>query len=268
MVADRIVLLDHLTRGRLMFGVGSGSLPADARMLGFDPAERGIRFERGLRRDLRPPWPVIGPVTRTGRGFALEAATLQLRPFSHPHPPLYVASSFAGAGLATAARRKTGLLLLGLGPEAVNAFLAAEGRLRDSGAVLDRSRVMVVLNVHVGETTAQAVDAIRDLATAEQYEYWSGVVGMPRPDYPPHEHIERMISRGLLVAGSPSTCIDSLRSLLENLGPIGGILIAARDWARPAEMRRSWELFAREVAPALGQAHTAPARVFSGAAGD
>src|SRR5438445_4675496 len=38
-VADRIVLLDHLTRGRVMLGVGPGSLPTDAAMIGVSQAE-------------------------------------------------------------------------------------------------------------------------------------------------------------------------------------------------------------------------------------
>ena len=38
MVADRWVLLDHLTRGRVMFGTGPGALPSDAYMMGIDPS--------------------------------------------------------------------------------------------------------------------------------------------------------------------------------------------------------------------------------------
>lgn len=38
MVADRIMLLDHLTPGRIMFGVGPGGHITDAMMLGIDPA--------------------------------------------------------------------------------------------------------------------------------------------------------------------------------------------------------------------------------------
>jgi limonene 1,2-monooxygenase len=34
MVANRMVLLDHLTRGRVMLGVGPGALLSDAQMLG------------------------------------------------------------------------------------------------------------------------------------------------------------------------------------------------------------------------------------------
>src|SRR5512134_2768508 len=37
MTANRIIQLDHMTRGRVMFGVGPGLLPSDAMMLGIDP---------------------------------------------------------------------------------------------------------------------------------------------------------------------------------------------------------------------------------------
>ena len=42
-LADRIVMLDHLTRGRTMFGVGPGQLTSDAMMLGIDPATQRLR---------------------------------------------------------------------------------------------------------------------------------------------------------------------------------------------------------------------------------
>src|SRR3954471_19353497 len=53
MVAQRIVLLDHLTRGRVMLGVGPGSLPSDAFMLGIDPATQRDRMEEALEVILR-----------------------------------------------------------------------------------------------------------------------------------------------------------------------------------------------------------------------
>ena len=40
MLADRMVLLDHLTRGHVMLGVGPGALPSDAFMMGIDPAKQ------------------------------------------------------------------------------------------------------------------------------------------------------------------------------------------------------------------------------------
>ncbi|MCG8356618.1 MAG: LLM class flavin-dependent oxidoreductase, partial [Kiloniellales bacterium] len=42
-VAERIVLLDHLTRGRVMLGVGPGALPTDGKMIGLSPTQtRGL----------------------------------------------------------------------------------------------------------------------------------------------------------------------------------------------------------------------------------
>src|SRR5215204_3199017 len=48
MVAERAVLLDHLTRGRFMLGLGPGSLATDAIMLGLDPTETRPLLEEGV----------------------------------------------------------------------------------------------------------------------------------------------------------------------------------------------------------------------------
>src|SRR5207245_8253202 len=48
MVAQRIVTLDHLSRGRAMLGVGPGALPSDAVMLGLDPMKQRQQMDEGL----------------------------------------------------------------------------------------------------------------------------------------------------------------------------------------------------------------------------
>src|SRR6187551_1779946 len=48
MVAQRMVLLDHLTRGRGMLGVGPGALVTDAMMLGIEPATQRPRMAEAL----------------------------------------------------------------------------------------------------------------------------------------------------------------------------------------------------------------------------
>src|ERR1700689_1556094 len=52
-VADRMVLLDHLTRGRVMFGMGPGQLPTDAWMHGIDATQLRPRLEEALEVILR-----------------------------------------------------------------------------------------------------------------------------------------------------------------------------------------------------------------------
>src|SRR3954452_6225925 len=48
MVADRMVQLDHQTRGRVIFGVGAGALAYDAHMIGVDHNKIRDRVEDGL----------------------------------------------------------------------------------------------------------------------------------------------------------------------------------------------------------------------------
>lgn len=58
-LADRIMQLDHLTQGRVMFGMGPGQLPSDAFMMGIDPLRRARHDDRGGRGH-RPPAPGRG----------------------------------------------------------------------------------------------------------------------------------------------------------------------------------------------------------------
>ena len=48
MLAETMAQLDHMTRGRAMFGVGPGALPSDATMFGIPSAELRRRMEEGL----------------------------------------------------------------------------------------------------------------------------------------------------------------------------------------------------------------------------
>ena len=48
MVANRMVLLDHLTKGRVMLGVGPGALASDAYMFGIDPKRQREMMDESL----------------------------------------------------------------------------------------------------------------------------------------------------------------------------------------------------------------------------
>jgi limonene 1,2-monooxygenase len=81
-VAERMVLLDHLTRGRVMLGVGPGSLPTDSAMIGLNPTDTRELLDENLdivMRLLRGE-----AVTATTRTHKLIDARLHLRPYSDP----------------------------------------------------------------------------------------------------------------------------------------------------------------------------------------
>ena len=88
-VANRMVLLDHLTMGRIALGVGPGALNSDGHMLGLDHATVRPRMEEGLDVIMRL-LTEEDPITYHSDWFELNDAHLQLRPYSHhfyPPPP-------------------------------------------------------------------------------------------------------------------------------------------------------------------------------------
>jgi len=110
-VAQRIALLDHLSRGRAMLGVGPGALPSDAYMLGIESTTQRARMEEGLGVILR----LLNedePITHQSDWFTLQEAALQLRPLQQ-RLPVAVASQISPAGMQTAGKFGTGVLSIG-----------------------------------------------------------------------------------------------------------------------------------------------------------
>src|SRR5881398_1055536 len=83
MLADRMVLLDHLTRGRVMLGVGPGALPSDAFMMGIDPMRQREMMDEGLGVIIRL-MTEDEPITYETDWFTLRDARLQLKPYQRP----------------------------------------------------------------------------------------------------------------------------------------------------------------------------------------
>src|ERR1700730_7120027 len=113
MVANRIVLLDHLSRGRAMLGVGPGALVTDALMLGLDPTIQRQRIDESMSVIMRL-LPAPEPLTYDSDWFKLRNASLHLRPFSQPYMPVAVASAESPAGMITAGQHRAGVLSLGV----------------------------------------------------------------------------------------------------------------------------------------------------------
>src|SRR5215210_5944629 len=111
-LADRMVLLDHMTRGRVMFGVGPGALPSDAYMMGIDPATQRERMEESLGA-IMALLTSDEPVSIQTDWFTLREARLQLRPYTYPHFEIAVAATVSPAGPRTAGRYGAGVLSLG-----------------------------------------------------------------------------------------------------------------------------------------------------------
>src|ERR1700722_3727136 len=100
MLAERINQLDHITRGRVMFGVGPGALPSDAAMMGIEIAKQRDRMDEAL--DVLVPLLHGETVTAKTDWFTLNNAHLHLPPYTRPAVEMAVASQVSPTGARAA----------------------------------------------------------------------------------------------------------------------------------------------------------------------
>ena len=111
-VAGRIVLLDHLTRGRAMLGLGPGSLPTDGVMIGLQQSQTRGLLEDGVA-IITKLLTSDEPVTFKNDRWDLREARLHLRPYSNPVFDVAVAAVASPTGAKLAGRYGLGMLSVG-----------------------------------------------------------------------------------------------------------------------------------------------------------
>lgn len=250
MVANRIVQLDHMTRGRVMFGVGPGLLASDALMLGIDPSVERDRMAEGLDVILRLFNGEV--VTEKTDWYTLVEASLHLPPYSNPYPEVCVASAVTPSGGRLAGRYDLGMLCVAAGEKAgFNAldlnWSVANEVAAEHGRTMDPSRLRLVLGMHLAETKEKAIEQAR-YGLKEQVDYLNN--NMPRIFFPDGiDPVEWYAEQGMGVIGTPDDAIARIERLYRKTPEIGAILLTAHDWATWEDTQRSYELYARYVIP-------------------
>ena len=256
MLADRMVLLDHLTRGRVMLGCGPGALPSDAFMMGIEVEKQREMMEQALEA-------IVllldgdAPVTMDCGWFKLNDARLQLRPYTHPRMEIAVAAQVSPAGPRAAGRFGLGLLSIGATSAGGFAVLDShwnvmEERAEEFGTTADRRQWRLVGPMHIAETEEQAR---KDVAygIVDWSDYFRNVAALPlgpnTDSDDPDTLADALVASGLAVIGTPDMAIAQIERLLEQSGGFGTYLFMANEWADREATLRSYELFARDVAP-------------------
>lgn len=250
-VAQRIAQLDHMTRGRLMFGAGPGLLSADAYIRGQDAREARDKLDQGLSvitRLLRGEW-----VTETTSWYDLHEAHCHILP-SNRNLEVCVASAMSPNGGVLAAKYHGGMLCLaatlygGFDALAANWAVARETATKH-GYEMNPSSVRLATDMHIAETREQALAEVR-----EGYElvrkYFYNQSGHLK-DGPAHDRIEDLIERGEAIIGTPDDAIAQIRRLEDKLPDFGCLLLFDKNWARMEHKKRSLELIMRYVLPEI-----------------
>jgi limonene 1,2-monooxygenase len=249
-VAERVVLLDHLTQGRVMFGFGPGQLATDARMHGIDPVQLRPRMEEAL--DVILALLRGETVTHHAEWFTCEAAVLQLAPFSELE--ISAVGTISPSGPKLAGRHGLGLLSLAAtdptGTDQLPVHWAIMGEEAERrGQALDRSTWRLMGPMHIAETVDEAKRNCR-----YGLEYIYNVLAHISPtSLPPMKSSDALADflneTGRAVIGTPDMAIAQIERLMDRSGGFGTYLFQGADFASWPATLRSYELFAEEVIP-------------------
>jgi len=263
-VAERAVLLDHLTRGRFMLGLGPGSLPTDAAMVALDQSQTRELLADGtdiIMRLLRDD----EPVTFKNDRWDLREARLHLRPYSEPHMDVAVAAVASPTGPRLAGRYGVGLLSVGAtlteaGFDALaHHWNVMEERAETFGTTVDRAKWRLVGLMHIAETREQAYRDV-EYGIEQWFRYFQKVAAFPQMAVEGgdvREMIDFVNTSGIGAVGTVEDAAAQVQKLVDQSQGFGAMLLLAHEWANPVATHRSYELIAQHVMPLFqGQAQS------------
>jgi limonene 1,2-monooxygenase len=255
-VAERMVLLDHLTKGRVMLGVGPGSLPTDSAMIGLNPTQTRELLETNLDVVMRL-LTSDDPVTVDTGTHQLYDARLHLRPYSDPYFDVAVAAVASPTGPRLAGRHGVGLLSIGatLTKDGFDALAhhwnVMEERAATFGTTVDRAKWRLVGPMHIAETREQAYQDV-EFGIEQWFRYFQKVAAFPQMAVDGgniREMIDFINQAGIGAIGTPEDAKAQVQRLVDQSGGFGTMLLMAHEWANPEATHRSYELIAQHVMP-------------------
>ena len=254
MVANRMILLDHLTKGRVMLGVGPGALGSDAYMLGIDPLMQRRRMDEAMGIIMRLVT-TTEPITCESDWFTLREALPHLRPYTQPHFPIAVAAAQSPSGMVLAGKHGAGVLSVsiirdrGTAPNLHEFWRIAEETAAEHGKTMHREEWRLVVHVFLADSRKEAMQQARIGAGRYQREYFEQTLGLVATEGSLDSIIDTMVERGAWCVGTPDDLIAYIHRLDEESGGFGGFLVQATEWGTREQVLHSYELIARYVKP-------------------
>jgi alkanesulfonate monooxygenase SsuD/methylene tetrahydromethanopterin reductase-like flavin-dependent oxidoreductase (luciferase family) len=276
MIAAEAAQFDHLSKGRFILGIGSGSTPTDNEMMNVtgDARERGKMLAESIEMIERiwasdPPYEIDGAywTTRIKDTIipALNFGWLP-KPYQKPRPPIAIpCSTPESASVKVAARKGWSVIssaLLSNADLAKHWAMYAQG-CAEAGRVPDGKDWRVVRTIHVAATDEEARTRVYSAESGYRHFYGHmhkvytqlGRLGVlkSRPDMRDDEVTVDTFIAQRTIFGSSRTVAAELAALRRSAGPFGTLLISAIDWSGPnaAWERESLTRLAQEVMPAL-----------------
>jgi alkanesulfonate monooxygenase SsuD/methylene tetrahydromethanopterin reductase-like flavin-dependent oxidoreductase (luciferase family) len=274
-VAAVVAMIDHMLEGRFQFGIGPGGLRSDMEMMGNLERDRTAMFVEAIDQILTiwsgdAPYNVKGQFwdITTERTLIREAGQgVMLKPYQQPHPPIVVTAVVPySKGLVESAKR-------GWQPISANflqpVWAATHWPKHEQGCLLgghtvDRNHWRVCKSVFVADDEATARRYAKDPKGPYGFYYWNLLMkrmGHGNVDIFKHDlamsnaavTLEYLLDT-LVICGSVESVVEQILAFRETVGDFGTLLYAGHDWADVKLARRSMELMATKVMPAVNAA--------------
>jgi probable F420-dependent oxidoreductase len=213
-VAEDVITLDLVSKGRVILGVGIGYQAADFRAFGVPLKERVTLFEEGVA-IIRQCWSGE-PFSFHGQHYTLEGVQIRPRPYQQPAPPLWIGASVLAAvrragrlGDAFVATPSTDLASTVRLVEAYHQAAMQAGR---------QPRVVLMRDAWVAQSRAEA-EAVYgpEVMTAYRY-YWENRLAEFRNMGPETEFTLQNLAADRLILGDPETCVREFQRWHEATG--------------------------------------------------
>ncbi len=272
-VAAHAALLDHLSEGRMMFGVSSGGLPSDFELFKLtDPRTRGEMLHEAADMIVKI-WSQDGPYDIKGKYWdvtlkdfvvpELGIGTI-LKPYQKPHPPMAVSAVSPFSYSVKHAGKK--------GWNFISAHFCTRANIKshweayrqgceEAGRTPDPSAWRVARVIHV-DRDAGAAKAFVDDADGPVRFFWSyllGVLGRSKmlpllktdPAMPDSAVDVDYAIREFTLVGDPRSVANQIQGLREEVGDFRMIVQLALELVRRTEIEASMRLLSGEVIPLL-----------------
>ncbi|MDO6590013.1 LLM class flavin-dependent oxidoreductase [Loktanella sp. D2R18] len=274
-VAAEVAMLDHMTKGRMNFGISPGGLMSDAEIFGNLDNDRNKMFIECINMVLQI-WEGEAPYNLKGEFFEVSTEKTMIpeigqgtviKPYQDPHPPIVgtVVAPFSKGVTAMAARGWEPISANFLLPKWVKTHWPnyVEG-CEQGGRKADFNNWSVAKNICVAEDMATAKAYARDPDSPYVFYYSQlltkmragGRLNLFKEDQnmPDDDVTLDYVMDRLVIYGDPESVADQVLEFHEEVGHFGKLVYAGHDWADRELGRRSMILTAEKVLPKVNAA--------------
>ena len=274
-VAAQVAMVDNLLEGRFYFGISPGGLLSDAEVFGNLDKDRTAMFVEAIDHVLAI-WSASGVINRTGKFWNFSTQKTQMldigqgaivKPYQKPHPPIFVTvvAPFSKGVTAAAERGWLPISANFLQPPWVASHwpMYTKGR-ENVGAKANPADWRVARSIFVADDEKTAQEYGKGAQSPYRFYFkqlMTKLVANGRPELFKHDRslpdsavTLDYVCDSLITCGTVNSVVEQILAFREKTGDFGTLLYPGHDWVDAKLGRRSMELMAEKVMPAVNAA--------------